>query len=194
LALYASRLTGSVSGVWGLRSRAKRVEKHHPRFLPVWFASFLASFLVFGVIGWLEIGWHAFWRHLFHPHVDGPAFDLLMSVVAGTYAVGITLYLGAVASFIVTISEVNERRRQVLVRFLGSWWLFCPTLFWYLATNLLVGGAWGFPRFWAGIIALICLGPLALFGFGKLALGAADLLSAEGGIIVDPVAKTAVPR
>lgn len=147
----------------------------------VWVTSFFFSFIMFGWLGAWEIGWHPFWHHLVNPRVDASAFDLLCSAVAGTYAVAITVYLSAVSVFIVTYSGVAQGRREQLIRFLGNYRLFPAALFWYLATNLLVGGAWGFPRFWYGIVALIVIGPFAVVGFASLAMEAAEELRGHGG-------------
>jgi hypothetical protein len=143
--------------------------------------SFVASFIVFAVIGIAEIGPHAFWTHLLNPEVDGPAFDLLCATVAGTYGVALTVYFAGAATVAVTASDRGHRRRyEALVGALGSWWLFFPALFWYVAVNLIVGGAWGFPRFWGGILVLIGIGPFALVGFAKAAINVAKLITDDG--------------
>jgi hypothetical protein len=176
--------------------------------LPVWMLAFITSFLVYAGLAMLELGWHRFWQYLTHPHVHAAAFDLLAASLAGAYSVGITVYLGAVATVVVTVSERNNRRSRALLELLGSWWLFFPALFWCVATNLLSGTAWGFPRLVWGIPLLVLIGSLALVSLAKIAVCVARVTSLERGIaeppkprrartrrrpVAEPVASPAVP-
>ncbi|MGD0273093.1 MAG: hypothetical protein ABSB96_05130 [Gaiellaceae bacterium] len=151
--------------------------------LAPWLSSFFASFLVFAVIGFGQIGQEAFWRCLIHPHADHGAFDLLLATIIGAWMVFLAVYLGGVATILATASSRSNRRYEAFLRCIGSWWLFFPGLVWFLSFNLLLGPAWGFPRFWLGLPVILGLGLLTFLGFGRMGVTVAALLSEEGGLL-----------
>jgi hypothetical protein len=164
----------------------------HPaaRIVGVWVVSYFAALALYaGITIWKMGGWSPFWHRLSHPHVQGSAFDLLMASLTGTYAIGITVYLGGVAALIVTASATSDRRSSELVASLGNWWLFFPALFWYYGSTLLAGAAIGFPRFAVSVAILIGLGLPALLGFAKAAARAARFIAKDGPLAGDNTAE-----
>jgi hypothetical protein len=138
------------------------------RLLLPWASALLMSFVLFALIGVIQIGGHRFWHYVTHPAPQAGPFDLLYATLPSIITVALAIYFGAAAVVVAAAARGSSRTFEAFLQLVGSGWLFYPGLFWFLSINLLLGPALGFPRFWVGIPFTIAIGVGALLGLVKL--------------------------